>query len=50
MTGGLDTRTSLAAYLKSGSKPHLNYGIGNSLLINTFYDDYEIDLAIKKII
>ena len=48
MTGGLDARTSLAAYLKSGSKPHLNYGIGNSLLTNTFYDDYEIDLAIKN--
>ncbi len=43
MTGGLDARTSLAAYLAIGSKPHLNYGVGNSALTNTFNDDFAID-------
>lgn len=48
MTGGLDARTSLAAYLAVGSKPHLNYGVGNSALTNTFHDDYLIDVKLGE--
>lgn len=42
MTGGLDSRLVLSSYLSAGIKPILIYGIGNSLLTNTFNQDLEI--------
>lgn len=41
-TGGLDTRTVLAALLNQGIQPVLTYGIGNSGLTNTKVDDLRI--------
>lgn len=48
MTGGLDARISLAAYLSVSSKPFLNYGIGNTGLTNTKDEDLRIDLLFQK--
>lgn len=42
MTGGLDSRMSLAALLSVGSKPSLYYGEGNSPITNTHHQDYDI--------
>lgn len=42
MTGGVDSRTVFSAFLASGAKPHLMYGIGNSLLAETKNDDKTI--------
>lgn len=38
-TGGLDTRTLLAALLATSQKPQLLYGVGNSKLTNTVEQD-----------
>lgn len=46
MTGGLDSRVTLAAFLNAGIKPVLFYGIGNSPITNTKSEDYNI---VKKI-
>lgn len=48
MTGGLDARISLAAYLSVSSKPFLNYGIGNTGLTNTKDEDLQIDLLFQN--
>lgn len=42
MTGGLDSRLVLSSYLSAGIKPTLIYGVGNSLLTNTFKQDLKI--------
>jgi hypothetical protein len=46
-TGGLDTRTVLAALLAEGGRPLLMYGIGNSKLTNTKYADLQAARAIS---
>ena len=46
MTGGLDSRVILSAFIKSGVKPKLLYGVGNSAITNTNPNDFEI---VKKI-
>ncbi len=43
MTGGLDSRLLLAAFLSIGVKPELIYGIGNSGLTNTKWEDLAIN-------
>lgn len=43
MTGGIDVRMSLAAYLSVGAKPVLEYGIGNSILAGSLNGDLEIN-------
>lgn len=43
MTGGLDARMILAAFLSNGCKPVLTYGVGNSQLTNTKNGDLEVD-------
>lgn len=48
MTGGLDSRLVLSSYLSVGIKPILIYGIGNSLLTNTFSQDLEIVKIFSK--
>lgn len=48
MTGGLDARISLAAYLNIGAKPFLNYGVGNTKLTNTKNEDLDIDLTFRN--
>jgi len=48
MTGGLDARLSLAAYLSIGQKPTLNYAKGNCFLTNTNDADYQIVILISK--
>lgn len=49
LTGGLDSRTSLAAYLSVGAKPHIRYGRSNTMLASPVKDDEYIilDLAEK---
>jgi len=42
MTGGLDSRVKLAAFLKADLKPTLFYGVGNSPITNTKTEDYNI--------
>lgn len=42
MTGGLDSRLSFAALIAGGNNPSLYYGVGNSPLTNTHYEDLEI--------
>jgi hypothetical protein len=42
MTGGLDSRVSLAAYLSIGILPYLMYGVGDTPLTNTKNADMEI--------
>lgn len=42
MTGGHDSRISLAAYLRVGARPSLHYGIGNSAITNTKKNDLDI--------
>jgi len=41
-TGGLDTRTILAALSAVGAKPQLLYGVGNSHLTNTRKEDLQV--------
>ena len=48
MTGGLDARVYLDTYLSLGSKPTLNYGIGNSLITNTKKTDLDLDKEFMK--
>lgn len=48
MTGGLDSRVTLAAFLKAGIKPKLLYGIGDSAITNTKVEDYNIVKEIAK--
>lgn len=48
MTGGLDSRTILAAFLRNGINPHLLYGVGNSALTNTKAEDLEINYIYKN--
>lgn len=38
-TGGLDNRTVFAAFMSVGCKPHIMYGVGNSILSNTKNED-----------
>jgi hypothetical protein len=42
MTGGLDSRTILAAFLSVGANPKLLYGVGNDSLTNTKANDLGI--------
>lgn len=42
MTGGLDSRMSLAAYLRNGSKPTLSYGLSNTHIAYPDIEDAEI--------
>lgn len=48
MTGGLDSRMTLAGLLSCGIKPHMYYGVGNSLLTNTKAPDLTIDKMYEK--
>lgn len=48
ITGGLDSRVILSAFLNAGVKPTLLYGIGNSAITNTNNNDYEIVKKIAK--
>lgn len=48
ITGGLDSRVILSAFLNAGVKPILLYGIGNSAITNTNNIDYEIVKKIAK--
>lgn len=41
-TGGLDNRTVFAAFLSTGIKPDILYGVGNSVLSNTLDEDLNI--------
>lgn len=43
MTGGLDSRIMLAAFLANGIKPRIVYGVGNSVITNTKERDLEIN-------
>lgn len=47
-TGGLDSRMSLAAYLRVGSKPKLTYGFGDSFVAPSMQGDYDIDNLLSK--
>jgi len=47
-TGGLDTRTVLAALLDRGIEPGLIYGVGNSNLTNTKRSDLEASLELAE--
>jgi len=47
-TGGIDTRTVLAALLDQNISPRLMYGVGNSALTNTRKKDLEISQDIAK--
>jgi hypothetical protein len=47
-TGGLDTRTVLAASLDAGLSPQLIYGVGNSGLTNTKRSDLEAALELSE--
>jgi len=47
-TGGLDTRTVLAAVLDAGISPQLIYGVGNSGLTNTKREDLEAGLELAE--
>ncbi|MEF8843538.1 MAG: hypothetical protein V5A62_18255 [Haloarculaceae archaeon] len=47
-TGGLDTRTVLAALLDAGISPQLMYGVGNSGLTNTKRADLETGLELAE--
>ncbi|RGN51047.1 hypothetical protein DXB60_23025 [Bacteroides fragilis] len=49
MTGGLDSRISLASFLSEGFKPTLLYGIGNSIITDTFKEDRDIVNKISDI-
>lgn len=48
MTGGLDSRLVLAAFLSVGKKPELVYGVGNEYLTNTKKEDLEINRILAK--
>lgn len=48
MTGGLDSRMTLAGLLAADIKPHMYYGVGNSLLTNTKAPDLEIDRMYER--
>ncbi|BDF55662.1 MULTISPECIES: hypothetical protein [Butyricimonas] len=48
MTGGLDARMILAAFLSNDCKPVLTYGVGNSQLTNTKNGDLEVDKIYSK--
>lgn len=48
MTGGLDSRMTLAGMLAEGIKPHMYYGVGNSLLTNTKAPDLTIDQMYER--
>ena len=43
ITGGVDSRTLLAAFLSSEIKPSFYYGIGNSMLTHTMKGDLEVN-------
>ncbi len=48
-TGGLDTRTVLAAALDRGIAPLLMYGVGNSMLTNTRPEDLEAAVSLARL-
>lgn len=58
MTGGLDSRIILAAFLRNSVRPKLIYGVGNTPITNTknedlninrmFADRYQLDLEIQN--
>lgn len=48
MTGGLDSRLVLAAFLSVGKKPELVYGVGNDYLTNTKNEDLETNKILAK--
>lgn len=47
-TGGLDTRTVLAALLEQGASPLLMYGVGNSELTNTKTADLQVAQTLSQ--
>lgn len=47
MTGGLDSRMSLAAYLSAGVKPQVLYGRGNTFLVSPIKED---ELVVDKLV
>lgn len=42
-TGGFDSRMTLAAYLASGIKPNIAYGVGNSVLAPSLQGDVDVN-------
>ena len=48
ITGGLDSRTVLSAYLANEYQPRLSYGVGNSPLTNTNNHDLRIAEELSK--
>lgn len=43
ITGGVDSRSLLAAFLAADIKPSFYYGVGNSMLTHTMKGDLEVD-------
>ena len=48
MTGGLDSRMTLSGLLSCDIRPHMYYGVGNSLLTHTKAPDLTIDRMYEK--